>query len=268
MPTPTRQLCERCLESFSPEEGETICASCRARENRPRSDVARAPAATPLAATPIAATPRDGANEEAPLPFFPAAKEWCQGRLPWFRGVLWLYLGATFFRHLVSDEPYRSLFDGINLGIHEFGHAIFRPLGEWFHVAGGTITQLAAPIAGGAMFWRQKDFFGLSVAACWLATNLWGVSVYLGDARALELPLVAPGMGMMPGGDTSGAGGIIHDWNYLLGAPGLLKYDTLISGGLAFLAVVVMGAGLIFGGWLLVEMARSKSPPKFDFEEF
>ena len=264
MPTPTRQLCQRCLESFSPTDGATICDPCLTRETRGReSRPAPAPAAVspPPTAVPLC-------NGEESLPFFAAAKEWCQGRMPWFRAVLWIYLGATFLRHLGSDGPYRSLFDGINLGIHEFGHAIFRPLGEWFHIAGGTIVQLAAPIAGGAMFWRQKDFFGLSVALCWLATNLWGVSIYMGDARALELPLVAPGMGMMPGGDTSGMGGIIHDWNYLLGAPGLLKYDTFFAGSLATLAVIVMGAGLVFGGWLLVEMMRSKSAPKFDFEDF
>ena len=84
----------------------------------------------------------------------------------------------------------------------------------------------------------------------------------MGDARALELPLVAPGMGMMPGGDS--AGGIIHDWNYLLGAPGLLKYDTLFAGLLATAAVVVMAAGLALGAWLIVRMARSDAPPKID----
>ena len=49
--------------------------------------------------------------------------------------------------------------------------------------------------------------------------------MYLGDARALQLPLVAPGMGMMPAGD----GPIMHDWNHLLGISGLLRHDTTIA---------------------------------------
>ena len=94
----------------------------------------------------------------------------------------------------------------------ELGHAIFRPFGTYIMAAGGTIAQLAAPIVSLFIFRWQRDFFGLSVGICWLATNLWGISVYLGDARAQKLPLVAPGMGLIPGGDTSGMGGIIHDW--------------------------------------------------------
>ena len=288
----TRTLCSRCLESFTPErDGEAVCPTCTARETRPPGDAARhepmpestiGPGESPIE------DPRTSSTARAPSGLATAsgaatlsesagawllrqraeAKEWCEGRMPWFRIALWLYLAVTFSRHLGSSEPYRSMFDGINLGIHEFGHAIFRPLGEWFHVAGGTLTQLAAPIATLFIFRKQKDYFGMTIALCWLATNLWGVSVYMGDARALALPLVAPGMGMMPGGDTSGAGGIIHDWNYLLGSPGLLKYDTLLSGLLATSAVITMAIGLAAGAWLIVRMLRSDAAPKLDFENF
>jgi len=278
----TKSLCSRCLQSFAAESGAgPLCPACVER------DAARAVRAAPSS---MQLSPSGGTLYSPPTPAasedeIPAAtlgggvvrllrrelrsaREWCDGRMPWFRLPLWLYLAWTFGRHLAASEPYRSLFDGINLGIHEFGHAIFRPLGLFLTIAGGTITQLAAPLASLAVFRWQRDFFGVSVGLCWLATNLWGISVYAGDARALRLPLVAPGMGLMPGGDSSGAGGIIHDWNYLLGGPGLLKYDTTISGLLATLAVVTMLAGLVLGAWLLLRMMLSKTGQKLDWSTF
>ena len=122
----------------------------------------------------------------------------------------------------------------------------------WF--AGGTITQCLAPMASIFVFHRQRDYFGISVCLCWLATNLWGVATYCGDARALQLPLVAPGMGLMPSGD----GSILHDWNHMLGVTGLLRHDTTIALLFQIAAVASMGVGLVFGGWLLWRMAKPR----------
>jgi len=282
MPSPgTKQLCSGCLQSFVAERGDGgLCPMCvgrevaRAAKSASPSPVAAAPTGRiPPESLPLSADDAPPATLAGAVPFLlrrelRAAREWCDGRMPWFRLPLWVYLAWTFGRHLSASEPYRSLFDGINLGIHELGHALFRPLGTYPMIAGGTITQLAAPLASLAIFRWQKDYFGVSVGLCWLATNLWGISVYVGDARALRLPLVAPGMGLMPGGDSSGAGGIIHDWNYLLGGPGLLKYDTTISGLVATLAVVVMVAGLALGAWLLARMMLSKTGQKLDWSTF
>jgi hypothetical protein len=185
------------------------------------------------------------------------AREWCTGRLWWARLPLWLYLAYSLVRHATASEPYRSVFDGLNLGIHELGHVIFRPFGQFLTVAGGTIAQCMAPIISVLVFHRQRDWFGISVCVCWLATNLWGVSVYLGDARALELPLVAPGMGMMPSGD----GSILHDWNHLLGITGLLRHAGLIAGTIGVVATLTMLVGLAFGAWLLLRMALSPPGP-------
>ncbi len=285
-----RVLCPRCFESFTPEIGAgQLCARCVERESdrlvqsqsieeEPRDVIETAEgtwtrvsdaeaSASNSTSEPTAATLTD-----AIIQFFPRqlreASTWCDGRMPWFRILLWLYLAWTFGRHFGSSEPYRSLFDGINLGIHELGHGIFRPFGIRLMAAGGTIAQLAAPIASLFIFRWQKDFFGISVAICWIATNLWGISVYLGDARAQKLPLLSPGMGLIPGGDTSGMGGVIHDWNFLLGPPGLLKYDTIISGVLATAAVATMLVGLAFGAWLIVRMLLSKDGQKMDWTNF
>jgi len=159
-------------------------------------------------------------------------------------------------RHLGSDESYRSLFDSLNFGVHELGHELFQPLGEWLHTAGGTVTQLAAPLFGLVMFHRQRDWFAVSIALAWLATNLFGIAVYMGDARARELPLASPHTGVMSGGDARGVIG--HDWEYLLGHAHVLHLDTVLAGLVHTAAVVTMALGLGFGAWLLAHMLRPR----------
>ncbi|MEZ6016903.1 MAG: hypothetical protein R3F49_17420 [Planctomycetota bacterium] len=78
-------------------------------------------------------------------------------RSPWWRLALWAYIAWTVARLVQFDESYRAVFDGLNFGLHELGHELFQPLGHWLHVAGGTLTQLAAPLVGLWMFRRQGD---------------------------------------------------------------------------------------------------------------
>ena len=193
---------------------------------------------------------------EAPLPVRRLARlraealDWARGRNGWVRLPLLLWFAWILVRHL-RDRSYDSLFGGLNLGIHEAGHLLFGWLGEFLGIAGGTILQLAAPVIAGVLFRRQRDWFAVAVASCWLATNLFEVARYAGDARARRLPLVSP---------TSGDP--IHDWGYLLGRMGLLRHDLAIAGGLRFLAAVAMLAGLAAGCWLVWHMVRSPAPER------
>ena len=97
------------------------------------------------------------------------------------------------------------------------------------------------------MFWRQPDYFALPICGAWLATNLYNVATYLGDARAMELPLVTVG----------DAESVIHDWNYLLGATGLLRLDAFLAGGVRVVAFGLLWGSLSLAVWMLVRMARA-----------
>lgn len=174
------------------------------------------------------------------------AAAWAQGRNGWVRLPLLLWFGYILRMHL-RDPDYQSLFGGLDLAIHEAGHIVFGPLGEFMGVAGGTIAQLAAPIAAAVLFHRQRDYFAIAIAACWLSVNLFDVARYAGDARARALPLVSP---------TSGDP--LHDWAYMLGRLGMLRRDAAISGGIHLLAVATMLVGLAAGGWLVWRMLRSR----------
>ena len=124
---------------------------------------------------------------------------------------------------LVRPESGRIL-DAVDLAIHETGHLVFAPFGEFLGFLGGTLFQLALPVAFVVCFWKRADRHAATVALWWVAQNCWNVSVYIRDARTQALPLV---------------GGGEHDWAYLLGRLGWLRYDYAIA-----LDVRLLGAAL------------------------
>lgn len=127
-----------------------------------------------------------------------------------------------------------TLLDGVDLAIHETGHLVFGPFGEFIGFAGGTLFQLIMPATFVVYFARRGDGHAASVALWWVGQNCGHIAYYVADARAMELPLV---------------GGGEHDWNYLLGELGLLARDQSISR-----AIVVAGVLLVLGsaawGWV------------------
>jgi hypothetical protein len=149
------------------------------------------------------------------------------------------------------DPEFQDVFKGLNLGIHEFGHMVFGPLGEFMAIAGGTILQCAAPVAGMGIFYRQRDFFAIAIAFGWLGTNFFDVAVYARDARAQILPLVSPG-----------GGEVIHDWAYLLERLGVLQHDAVVASGFRAAGTISLLICLVFGGWLVGKMMRSAAPHK------
>jgi len=179
--------------------------------------------------------------------FFHEASVWAEDKFAPLRLILWLVLLYVLLRHL-GDPMYQSIFKPLNLGIHELGHLIFSPLGQFLAVAGGTIAQCLVPLISFFMFYRQRDFFAITVSFCWMGTNLFSVAVYMADARKMVLPLVTP----------FGGEEIIHDWNYLLGKLGLLHSDTVLGELVRLSAILNMVIGLIFGAWLILKMFKKK----------
>ncbi|MCA1556391.1 MAG: hypothetical protein LC747_06845, partial [Acidobacteria bacterium] len=67
----------------------------------------------------------------------------------------------------------------------------------------------------------------------WVGESLLNVSIYAGDALALQLPLLG-------GEDT------IHDWNHLLGSTGLLSSTHKIAAALRLAGTLAILAALYF----------------------
>lgn len=132
-----------------------------------------------------------------------------------------------------------TLLDGVDLAIHETGHLVFGPFGEFIGFAGGTLFQLIMPLTFVGYFVRRGDQHAASVALWWVGQNCGHIAWYVADARAMALPLV---------------GGGEHDWNYPLGELGLLAQDQAIAH-----AVVVTGVLLVLGSaaWGFMTAGRS-----------
>ena len=134
--------------------------------------------------------------------------------------------------YLLAHPGAFTLLDSVDLAIHESGHLVFGPFGEFIGFAGGTLMQLLMPAAFTFYFWRRGAPHSASVTLWWVAQNLGNVATYVADARAQELPLV---------------GGGEHDWNYLLGALGLLSHDVGIARGVRVVALVLVASAAVWG---------------------
>jgi hypothetical protein len=85
-------------------------------------------------------------------------------------------------------------------------------------------------------FLYKRDQYAASVLLWWVGQNLWNISVYIKDARAMELPLV---------------GGGVHDWRVILGELGHLPRDQEIGQTVYVIGVLCY---LVSIGWALVTL--------------
>lgn len=160
----------------------------------------------------------------------------------WVRVPILLVLAWILHRHL-TDPTYASIFSGINLGIHEMGHAAFSWLGSRIlTTAGGTIFEVGVPAGAGAyLLFKQRDPFGALVCVFWMGTALVGAGIYAADARAQALPLVSP-FGPV---DVDS-----HDWTVMLLRVGRLSQDQEIGAALRAAGLLSMASGWGGGVWM------------------
>lgn len=177
------------------------------------------------------------------------ALDWCRGKNWYVRVPFLIWLAYVLVRHL-SNPMYSSILGALNLGLHEFGHFIFSPFGEFLHILGGTLFQVFAPIFGIFNFYQQEDFFAIALSFGWLSTSLFDMARYVSDARTMNLPLVSP----FGGGDDA-----IHDWNFLLSRLGLLQFDTKLAFLIKCIATLSMLICLALGAWLIWQMYKTKA---------
>ena len=149
----------------------------------------------------------------------------------WWRGD-WMRLGvalvaSVYFTYYASTPTDWHFIDSVNLIIHEAGHWIFLPFGEFMNILGGSLFQCLFPLIYIGYFIWKSDNFSASLLGFWFGQNLINVSVYASDALTMQLPLL--------GGDS-----VIHDWNYILGALHQLQHSHQIGYGLYSSGVLIM----------------------------
>lgn len=143
--------------------------------------------------------------------------------------VLVLWLAHT-------GERWVWIVDNANVAVHEAGHPLAGLLSERLAVYGGTLAQLAFPIAATTSFWARRLPASFALCAVWAGENLINIALYMADARAMQLPLVG---GLDPA--------LARDWNEIFFRWGLLRWDTTI----AYLVRMLAWAGILGAwGWL------------------
>jgi hypothetical protein len=144
---------------------------------------------------------------------------------------------ASLYFFWCAYDPYQwHLIDGVNLVIHEAGHIIFSPLGEFLMIAGGSLFQVIMPALFVGYFCYQRKFYSASLVLFWVGESILNVSVYAGDSVALQLPLL--------GGQDS-----VHDWNYLLTSLNLLSATAQIAGAIRLLGTLVIALAAFGSIW-------------------
>jgi hypothetical protein len=179
------------------------------------------------------------------------ARLWCSGRIWLPRLLLLLYMCTVLVSHL-KNPVVEDIFKPLNLCLHEMGHLLAMPCGEFICVLAGSLFQCFVPVMSCVMFMVQRDYFAIVFCFGWLSTNLFDVATYIDDARRLELPLVSPMKGDEP----------IHDWNYILSHLHLLRYDNLIAGCTRGFAILSMLVFIALGGWLVYTMITAGGKKK------
>ena len=157
------------------------------------------------------------------------------------RLALTLFLGIYGFR-LLQHPDMGSLMDSIDLPIHETGHLVFSPFGDFMQFLGGTLFQVIVPCVFVGYFLMRGDRHSASVTLWWVAQNFWNISVYVKDARNQDLELV---------------GGGEHDWAYILGHMGWLKQDQIIAHRVWVVGVILYVVA-IAGGLFALNAASAK----------
>jgi len=144
-------------------------------------------------------------------------------------------LGVYFWQAILKPEDWRWL-DGVNLFIHEAGHLVFRPFGEFMMIAGGSLFQVIMPALFVGYFLLQGQRYSAALVLFWVGESILNVSVYAADAISMELPLL-------------GGSHVIHDWNYLMIHTGLLPVTPTVAGCIWGLGSLIIMLGLGLGLW-------------------
>ena len=153
---------------------------------------------------------------------------------PNYPKLIFAVLLTLYFLWIAIDPMQGSFLDIVDLPIHETGHLLFRPFGQFMMVAGGSLFQVIIPAIFVAYFVWQRSFYSAAVVLLWVGQSLINVYIYAADAVVMRLVLTS---------GLTGSEGSFHDWNYLLTTVGLLGSTKTVAGIIRLLGTFTIIAG-------------------------
>lgn len=142
------------------------------------------------------------------------------------------FVASAYFLYCASLPRQMHFIDQANLIFHEAGHSIFMFFGQFIHILMGSGFQVLLPLLITAYFFYTGQRLSAAITLMWAGENLTSVSVYAGDAVAMQLPLL--------GGDS-----VIHDWHYLLSQLHALTLTPQIAETIYAAGVLVVSVGVV-----------------------
>jgi hypothetical protein len=156
-----------------------------------------------------------------------------------------VFLAAADYRNPLQRFDFMH---AILLPIHEAGHVLFMPFGQFLAIAGGSLFQVLLPAAIAVAFLvKQRDPFGAAMCLWWTGASIVDLSPYIYDALQPQLILL--------GGHTGDEGP--HDWIHLLERLGSLRHAHGWGTAAHHFGVLVMATGVCWGVY-----ARGSAMPK------
>lgn len=152
-------------------------------------------------------------------------------------------LFTLYFGWIALDPMQGSFLDNVDLPIHEFGHLLFRPFGQFLMVAGGSLFQVIMPAIFVGYFIWQRSFYSAAIVLFWVGQSILNVWVYAADAVVMRLVLTS---------GFTGSEGSFHDWNYLLTATGLLSSTKIVAGAIRLAGTLVIISAVVFSTYYSV----------------
>ncbi len=156
---------------------------------------------------------------------------------PNYPKLIFAVLLIIYFLSIAYAPLSGSFLDLVDLPIHETGHLLFRPFGEFLMIAGGSLFQVIMPAVFVGYFVWNKKYYSAAIVLFWVGQSILNVFVYAADAVVMQLVLTS---GM------TGSEGSFHDWNYLLTATDLINSTKTVAGLIRFLGTLtIIAAGIV-----------------------
>ena len=147
---------------------------------------------------------------------------------------------SFYFLWIAWDPMQGSFLDNVDLPIHETGHLLFRPFGEFLMIAGGSLFQVIFPLVFAGYFAWRRQFYSAAIVMLWVGQSVLNVWVYASDAIVMQLVLTS---------GFTGSEGSFHDWNYLLTATGLLDSTKGVAKVIRFVGtftIIIAGISAVY----------------------
>jgi hypothetical protein len=137
--------------------------------------------------------------------------------------------------------------------IHEFGHVLFRPFGEFMHLLGGSLVQVGLPLLFGGIFLvKNRDPYSAAVMLWWSAVAVMDVAPYVYDAQQPQHVLLT--------GRTGETGA--HDFIDILGDLGLLTRAQAVGYGVHRAGVAMLIMACAWAAWLTYLRLPAATKPR------